>query len=337
MSKCDLQIRLEKDDRIFRTGEIVRGHVRVTPHENVECRGLKLTAGWRTHGRGNSDSSPSPVVKQLFQGRWSAGLPQEYPFEFPAPAGPATYHGQLINVDHYIRAEADIPWAGDPTAEAEILIPAGDAAVYDFGPGRQMSAMSSPHAMATLQRQRPGQAVQAAVFVIGLAAMASFFFYGAWTLLGIVPLLAGVVLYATAKRKVAESRLGTPLVRLAPDPARAGEEITVSLSFEPRADVVLKGGRVALSAYERAVSGSGTNRTTHTHQLHASQHELPLTGRTVGAGHPIALQQKVALPSDAAPTFRAEDNDVSWAVLLHVEIEGWPDWETEIPLAVRPR
>jgi hypothetical protein len=336
MSKCDLEVVLEKADRTFRAGERVRGRVRVTPHGDVECRGLKVTGGWRTHGRGNRDNAPSPFTQTFPVDRFRAGQPQEYPFEFPAPAGPASYHGHLVNVDHYVSAEIDVPWATDPRAEVEVLIPGGDAEPYDFGPKfTTQRRLNSPHAI--VPAKKTGCLGGLIGLVIALAGLGVFFFHPVWTFAAAILAVVGIVAFATAKRRVAESRLGTPLVQVQPNPARAGEAVAVTVSFEPPVDVALAGGRIALTAFERAVSGSGTNRTTHTHQIHVWQKELSLGSRRVSARQPVVFQETIAVPADAAPTFMAEDNDVTWAIHVKIALEGWPDWEQEVPLAVRPR
>src|SRR5689334_7308514 len=122
MSKCELIIQTEKDGPDCTPGEVIRGRVRATLGEHpVKCRALTLRHEWRTHGRGNQRSGTSASVT-LFEGDWAAGERQEYPFELKVPNGPATYHGHFLNVDHYLVAEADVPWSFDPKAELELLL-----------------------------------------------------------------------------------------------------------------------------------------------------------------------------------------------------------------------
>jgi hypothetical protein len=335
MSKCELEIRLDKNGT-FAPGEIVRGRVRVTPRENVECRGLKLWAGWRTHGRGNVREDPDAIVKELFHGNWSAGQPQEYAFEFPAPGSPATYHGTYLNVDHYVTATADIPWSSDPKAEVEILIPGHDGADYDHGPEH-----GSPQNQTVLTLQtsgmKPSPLATGVMSVMGLTTFVLFLFYGAWGCVGIVGLIAFAALYATMKRKVAERQIGKPLVKLEPNPAKVGGSVAVQVMFEPPASVVLKGGSVRLIGVERVVSGSGTNKTTHRHEVCTVERTLPFADRRVGAGQPISVQETLTIPEHGGPTFMADDNELTWVVHVSIAVQGWPDWEHAYPLTVRPR
>jgi len=336
MSKCDLEVRLDGNQRTFKPGEIVRGRVRVTPNENVECRGLKLWVGWRTHGRGNTREDPDAIVKDLFHGNWSAGQAQEYAFEFPAPGGPATYHGTVLNVDHYVTATADIPWASDPRAEVEILVPGEDGADYDHGPVFA-SAANEPLAALTSAGVKPSPVMKVVFPIVALAAMAGFFFYGGWVILPVIGLVILGASFALMKRKVAERRLGKPLVKLQPNPAKVGASVAVQVMFEPPTAVVLKGGSVKLIGIERVVSGSGTNRTTHRHEVCTVERPLPFADRRVGAGQPIAVQETLTLPESCGPSFMADDNQLLWTVHVTIGVEGWPDWENAYPLTVRPR
>src|SRR5574341_390894 len=133
MSRCDLSLRLEKPDPTYRCGEAIRGEVTVVVDEPCRCKGLTVASQWRTHGRGNQrEGEPAKVV--LFAGEWSPGE-HRYTFEFTAPPGPATYHGTVLNVDHYLTARADLPWSLDPKAETEfLLLPVPDATDYFYGP-----------------------------------------------------------------------------------------------------------------------------------------------------------------------------------------------------------
>src|SRR5262245_10620623 len=134
MTKCDVTIHVDKADRSFVPGERIRGHVTVTTDQQVRCDALTVMLQWRTHGRGNRANGPESTVK-LHEGEWGGGEQHAYAFEFIAPSGPCSYHGTHVNVDHYLEARVDLPWAVDPKATAEVLLTPGPAsAEYDFGP-----------------------------------------------------------------------------------------------------------------------------------------------------------------------------------------------------------
>ena len=70
---------------------------------------------WTTHGRGNIDiGSEDSVI--IYQGDWRAGHRATYAFEVPISEWPPTYHGHHLNIEHFVEARANIPWAFDPKA-----------------------------------------------------------------------------------------------------------------------------------------------------------------------------------------------------------------------------
>ena len=108
MAKCDLHIEFDRPDRTYFGGEEITGNVHVSVNADVRCDGLTLETHWKTHGRGNTARGPKEKWT-LFAGEWRAGEAAKYPFRFTAPHGPGTYRGKYLNIDHYLRARADIP------------------------------------------------------------------------------------------------------------------------------------------------------------------------------------------------------------------------------------
>jgi hypothetical protein len=350
MSKCDLAVQLAKENRVYAPGESVRGQVLVSVTEAIQCRGLTASLRWRTHGRGNRREGPATVVK-LFEGEWKAGEQRVYSFELPMPAGPATYHGTVLNVDYYVTAQADMPWALDPKAEAEVLLPPADSPDYSFGskyvpPEAEVKAMGSIMNVGSVLVLGCFGGPGVLLLLSGIAAIASVvvsrnlgalmtgvfltFFGGAFTLVGV-----GLT-YKLQKKRLAQRRLGDPAVTLEPNPARAGERVSVRFMVQPRAALTLGESKLRLRCRETVVSGSGTNRTTHTHEVHTSEQSLGLAGRPVQPGEIVSFQETVVVPDEAAPTFVADDNELKWTLAVSIGIPGWPDWEAEYPLTVRP-
>ena len=350
MSKCDLQIQVDKPDRSYAPGERIRGHVTVTIDEAVRCKGLTVTLQWRTHGRGNRSLGPASSV-ELFQGEWGAGEQRAYGFEFIAPSGPASYHGTFVNVDHYLTARVDLPWAFDPKAEAEVLlVPPRGVSEYDFGPAYQPPAAE----LGSEGRTRAlGAALLAGCFGLpGLGIMAGGVAFGVSWLRGnssdaafpaIFMLLFGGVFASVGfglavvllKRSLARRKLGDPLVNVTPNVARPGDRVAVQVTVQPRASLRLDGASAVLKGVEQAVSGSGSNRTTHTHELF--QREVGLGAPPqLDAGQMASFSASFELPRDAAYSFAATSNLVKWSLEVKFGIQGWPDWEREFPICVRP-
>ena len=105
----------------------------------------------------------------------------------------------------------------------------------------------------------------------------------------------------------------------------------------PRASDKVRLNRVTatLVGEEIAVSGSGTRKTTHRHVLGTATKEMA-AAVTAEKGQPTELTCTLEIPGDAAPTFRATDNRVQWRVLVHFDVESWPDLEEALELDVLP-
>lgn len=350
MSKCELSIQLDRADPTYRAGETVRGHVFVSTDEAVKCRSLTVTVQWRTHGRGNRCCG-TPISVSLFEGDWPAGHEESYAFELPAPTSPATYHGEVLNVDHYLTARADVPWSIDPKAEVELLVPAVDAPEYDFGskyrpPEAEIRSAATGSNIASVMLAGCFGLPGAAMVLGAMGLLARYFTVHGDTLFpGIFLFLFGgtfaLVGFGTAfllqKRRLAQRRLGAPLTQITPNPVRQGGRVSVQVLAEPPKALELEDGKIRLVGRESVVSGSGTNRTTHGHTVFEHEQVLPMAGRRIEAGETLSIQETLTVPTDAAPTFVGDDNELKWTISVRIGIKGWPDWEQEFPLTVRPR
>jgi hypothetical protein len=338
MSKCDLRIVLEREDGLYAIGETVRGVVQLRVNESCNCKKLTLTRQWRTHGRGNRAKGPKHE-DVLFSGTLQPGEHQ-YPFEFSAPPGPLTYRGNYLNVDWYVKARVDLPWAIDPKAETEFLLMRGDydgAVDWGEGPEAKIEEAAKSRASGQLALGCFGM-----IFVLmGAAALVSMIMAtGAKKPplpVYIVPcifILAGLgVAYLEIRNILAERKLGGVDVTLSnPNPA-AGEEVTCTLTFRPQSTVKLNSITATIEGSEVVVRGSGSNRTTHRHCIFEEEQTL-IERKQASAGRDIVLHATFVLPEDAPPTFRAPDNTLVWQISVAIDIPSWPDWSKEFPFLV---
>jgi hypothetical protein len=338
MSKCDVSVLIDDEQRNFVIGDTVRGTVRINVNAQCDCKKLTVVLQWRTHGRGNctsGDVNETPDI--LFQGKWSPGR-YEYPFEFVLPEGPLSYHGHLLNVDWYVHARADIPWAIDPKGDAELILERGD---YDGELLIGEPDMLEAQQIVIGSGETPTAAIGcvllflAPFFLVGFGAIAGgitklvqgkpegLFILGFGIVFSIVPTL---IMLAMFWRKAAERKLGKVDVNVEPTDARPGDTVWCAVNFRPQKDVKVASITASLVGEEVVVSGSGTNSTTHTHKLFEQKHEL-LAQRHISAGKEVSLDVELTIPDDAAPTFRAYSNRLKWAVNVHVDIPKWPDWD----------
>jgi arrestin (S-antigen)-like protein len=339
MSKCELTIVIDGDRTEFQIGETVTGYLQVRVDSNCRCDGLTLTQEWSTHGKGNRASGGEQVLR-LYRGEWKAGENHSYPFEFTIPEGPVTYHGHYLNVDHYLRAVADIPWAFDPKAERELLVVPAEAKskedvarVLDAAPEAE-PATKVPLAFIVFfgaMFMLPGLGfaigggLQVADGQMDGAIMAVF---------GTIFFIAGAaVAFFGIRNSLAERKLGPVIASATPKVALPGEEISLVMDFNPRSEARLNEITATLKGVESVTSGSGTNTTTYTHTLHEEKVVLRGNGRLF-AREAQELAAKVTLPADAAPSFSATDNSLTWKVEFHIDIAQWPDWTSTAQIQV---
>lgn len=321
MSKCDLKIEFDRSDRQYRPGEEVTGTVHVRVNRDVQCDALVVEHFWQTHGRGNR-ATGTKQSRVVFNGQWRAGESASYPFSFTAPNGPPTYRGHYLNIDHYVRARVDIPWALDPKKQEEYLLHVGSEPYGNRPDVRLQKRKAGGSAASTA-----GMAIGGVMIVFGLLFRFPF---------GLVLIPVGcVVLFFSLRKVMVEKKIGQVDLNLGSLAVAPGGNISLRLAFSPRGSARLNAITAQLTGVERCVSGSGTNTTTHTHKLH--DRTIALSGeRTVSAERPVRLQCEVPIPETRAYSFSANDNDLIWELKVCIDIPLWPDWVEKRILTIRP-
>jgi SpoOM protein len=312
LAACNLKIQLDEPKKIRTGGELVTGTVSVLCEKDVNCKGLVVQTRWSTHGRGNVDSAT--VDESIaFQGEWQAGQEYRYPFKLKAAEWPPTYYGTFVNVSHTVDARAKLAWAIDPKASAEFPVVVA-ASPTDVQPSRkQVSHGCNWIALIIL-------GAMAAVFA------AAFFWF--------IPIIAFIVFVAWFFRSFLPRQLtGSIETKLEPRRVKPGDVVQGQLSFTPKWSVNINQVTLGFSGVERCVSGSGSNRKTHSHLL--SQHIQQLAGaQRLAAGQKQSFDFEINIPNPAAPSMKMVDNEVLWSVVLRIDIPLWPDWTETFPLIV---
>ncbi|MDO5682414.1 MAG: sporulation protein [Propionibacteriaceae bacterium] len=106
----------------FVVGQSVYGVATWDPVGVTRGRAFIITVGWRTEGRGDTDTG----VIATFNIPFTSGQPTTvttFPFQFQLPPdGPVTYHGKLLRVLWSVTARVDVSLAIDPKQSRDFVV-----------------------------------------------------------------------------------------------------------------------------------------------------------------------------------------------------------------------
>ncbi|MEL6106917.1 MAG: hypothetical protein AAFU85_12805 [Planctomycetota bacterium] len=326
MAKCDLSVELDEPDRVFGGGEKITGTVRVVVDANVKCKGLEIQTNWRTHGRGNIASGTQDSAT-LFTGEWTAGQNPSYRFELTVPDWPPSYHGGYINIDHCVDVRAKIPWAFDPKASTD----------YVMRPNRPMDSDALP-IQATEVSGCVGYLI--AAVVIGFVLVFCGGIIAAFAANPLVAIVVGVIAVPiigliAARYYLPKLLLGNVECELTTPLVSPGGVIEARLAFQPRRGTTVNAITASLVGAEVCVSGSGSNRTTHTNKFFDETQVLQEATR-LQAGSRQQFDLKFQVPDDVPYSFDLSDNDLKWDINVRVDIPRWPDWTKSLKILILP-
>jgi len=308
MSKCDLSIELESGAVRYQPGDVVRGHVLVDVDAECTCKKLNVVLQWRTPRRGHLRADKGEPLKQtLFEGVWRPGEQQGYPFEFTVPDGPLSYHGEILNIDWYINATADIPRAFDQKAEAEIFVHRGSyTGPLSVGNDRkhQQSQQRLSRSRGDLSNRMATNWVRvviAAVFLVPMFCMGigvaiagllnvqkdpsagNIFLLILGSVLILVPVIGLVFFLHWIKMK---RKLGNVEVAAEVTNTGIGMKIFCAITFTPQESVVLNRISADLVWHESVYSSRGGQGRWHIKEFHRESRELMSVQQLV-PGNPV--------------------------------------------------
>ncbi len=322
MTKCDLIIELEEGRQQFFAGDVIRGTLTVRANEDIKCDALYVRHKWATHGKGNVTSGEG-IPANLFSGKFNSGDHQKYDFTINTLDWPPTYHGHYLNVDHFIEACVSIPWAFDVKQTQSITLLASQLLSQNDGDSKDNAATAATPSKPILMGLGFGCLLFLVIFVflvpalilvapIILAIFGAIWFFGSY---------------------LPKKKLGKVECRVDRKKIRLGEVLTGNLHVHPNKAVQINGISVTITAREECISGSGSNRKTHTHRL--LETVIPLADGGVLTPGPKDYPFSIPFPADGPPTMELPDNNIKWDFLLRVDIPKWPDFKHAEKLTVQ--
>ena len=314
MATCNLKIELDEPKKVRFGGDTVTGTVIVNCEKDSNCKGLEISTAWSTHGRGNLDQGVGELAV-AYQGFWQAGQEYRYPFKMKVAAWPPTYYGTYLNVSHSVVARAKLAWQTDPRVEKEFPVVARSSPAY-LQPVRQQISGSSKLVIWMI------------LAIIGLVFGIAFL----W-LLPFILLIVGLVWFF--KFFLPKQLTGSVKCDVEPKRVQAGDRIKGQLSFTPKRGLKVNSVGYTISCVEKCVSGSGSNRKTHIHELLKRSESLVAESR-LPAGQLQSFDVEYVLPPNAAPSMKLSDNEITWSIVFRIDIPSWPDWTETITLIVAP-
>lgn len=324
MSKCDISISFDREDRTYSGGESVTGRVKIQLHQDVSSSGIKLTHQWRTHGRGNVGVGPKQAIELAPAGPLVAGETLDLPFSLLAPKHPVTYHGYLINIDHYVGVEIIVPWSFNPKAEEEYILKGGTPPDQFVGSRSEVISLATKPAKMGLVLSLIVWPL-AIVFLVMFSAVAIF----------LLPIILIVAIFFWLRRRAIAARLGEVTLSMPHVIVAPGTDWTFRLQFQPRKQFAINGIFLTLLGKETATSGSGTQATTSVHNVL----EKKITVRApeiLDAGVPVDQNFALAFPDTTAYSFEESDNKIEWTAQIRIDIPYFPDWTKTQKLQVVP-
>jgi hypothetical protein len=316
MSACRISIEIEDPKRPRSAGETVEGTVVVQVDNDVRCKGLTVTSYWSTHGRGNT-ARGDVEQSRLYEGEWIAGQKYRYPFRLATATWPPTHYGTYLNVSHFVQAQASLPWATDPKATAEVVV----------------MAKESPPDLAPTMNKIGNKSWLG--WVLAPLAMIVLLIFIPLLLIVLVPL--GIIggIFWVIRVLIPRQVTGTVTLSLEPNPIALGDMLKGKCEFTPKRTSQINGISWTIKCQEKCVSGSGSNRSTHTHDVFTKVLQLAPAG-TLAAGQHQSFELVCPIPTFAPPSLKLADNEINWTADLRIDIVKWPDWIKSLPFVVKP-
>ncbi len=134
----------------------------------------------------------------------------------------------------------------------------------------------------------------------------------------------GFIVYLV-KETLARRKLHAPLITLSAQPLCVGEKFSGGFRQQAKSPAQIERVTLRLICRERATYGSGTNKTTVTHDVYTDERTCA-HNVTANSVQPIGFEFDFEIPPDAMHSFSANWNSIEWFLELRTEVASWPDY-----------
>lgn len=343
MSDCHLEILLDQEKTNYKIGEPVSGQVKVTVTHPTHFISLDIARIWRTSGQGNVEQGVVATIP-LFEGELQPGVHHKS-FEFLIEQEPLNYQGEIVNIEGYLVATAEL--ALGRKFEQELALVITDTPDKPAKKPQEEPFLGDDQTVLTFGKYSatPGAAALILVVLAGFVA---------WPLYSIieaifnddlysamVPTFVMVIFWSSVayysfthiKSKVAKQKLGEARLDIEEKHYRSGDEIHAVISFTPPKPIHINHIRLQLLFTETSVKGKGDNSKTLSH-VQVIANKSVLENRTLPGQLPFTQSARFMLPEDLMHNFHCGENSLNWLVRADIDIPNWPDWQDEFYIQV---
>jgi hypothetical protein len=368
MSREQLQLELDGDDRVFHPGDPITGRVRVGTTTR-RARPLVVALWWETTGQGDVDRGAEQIIELAASG--AAIEDRTFPFSFPAVAGPLSYTGKTFSLEWRVEARLGATnrgsasnWQGlvleaDPRAPVHTI---GAAQLFwltdrNFTPPVDNAEVVSRDRVSRLledreafdRRAQPTQIGCLTFFIVScalgfvtipldmiaelLGAGDVVSRYGQTTVLVLTCLVIVALLGLLVVERRLEHNLGLTL-RLADRIVRPGDDLVCAIGLHPVRAASIAGAEVRVTCEESSTSYGDSGGTQRVELFTSTVVASP--PRTFHAGAREQLTVRIPLPRDAAATFESRAHGVKWQAQVSVKLGPRMSIERKLGFVVYP-
>lgn len=346
-----LSIQLDKQDGIVRPGEPITGNVELVCPEAKRLDELFISLGWNVETPGEPHGNRGTPLLLAKQVQLGANESHFFRFELPTPAGPLTYHGHILSVHWLLRAEAKLGWKQRERAEARISLIAWTEeeralSVRSYRTGRPRQSLAydpGPLPEVLLEKSDESRGIDHPIVGVALAGATValvLLHANAYTLIFALLLLVGGLstLFAHLPRRTLRRRLGPPQLDVHPEIVRAGDILTVSVTFRPARAEVLSELIFSVQATEVAErpSSEPDEPRIYRHSLYVERRVVDRGRLRLEGARVTVIQEMFRIPDSAPPSFGAPHNELRWEVTATVRTADLLTWKRSRRILVFP-